>query len=171
MSVRVNFANFSYKVKALLKVKKKPIAKVYNPWDFERKRNAKYSSTFKWSESASTQPNEPVISLSKIKDFFGKLFSGIETENEAEGSKSVGTFSTGGGSTTGKNSHQSSYDVEAMGEDEFDSKEDTKLLQESEDEGDDVLTGDENKGNTSSLQAGWNISNLIQGEQRKESIF
>ena len=71
--------------------------------------------------------------------------------------------STGTSQTATKVNKQTSYDVEATGgEDDFDSKEDTKLLQEGEDDDEEVFT-EESKGTTSSLQAGWNISNLIQG--------
>ena len=58
-------------------------------------------------------------------------------------------------------SQQPNYDVEA-GEDETDDQEDAKLLQEEEEKKD--TSTQETKGTTSSMQAGWNISNLIQGK-------
>jgi hypothetical protein len=92
------------------------------------------------------------------------LFSGADSEQEELIKPAKGRSETTTASPTAtKVNKQACHDIEAIGEDDLDSKEDTKLLQEGEDDDEEVFSA-ESKGTTSSLQAGWNISNLIQGK-------
>ena len=183
MNVATAFASFTYKVKALFRVNKKQTARVYEhvpKFERQNSKSAQKSPTKhspRRSPSTSRKRNEParpneqrnyLSFFTNIKDSLVKLVSGADNEQE-ELTKSTRakTESTGTSHTATKVNKQTSYDVEATaGEDEIDFKEDTKLLQEDEDDDDEEVFTEESKGTTSSLQAGWNISNLIQGKNK-----
>ena len=180
------FASFGYKVKALFRANKKPTARVYEHVPkFERpSRKSEQKSPTKHSSrspSTSSKRNEPARPsdqrrcssfFSNLKESFSKLFSGAESDQEELIKPTKGrTDSTATSPTTTKVNKQPGYDVEATGEDDLDSKEDTKLLQEGEDDDGEVFSAEESKGTTSSLQAGWNISNLIQGKTMFEVLY
>ena len=188
MNIAASFAGFTYKVKALFKTTKKPTARVYEhvpKFETQNSKNASKTPTKtspKKSPNTSRKRSEParpgeqrtyVTYFNTFKESLAKLVSGADSEQEefvkpTKGrSESKGRKENTATSPTAaaKTNRQSSYDVEASGvdtgEDDLDSKEDTKLLQEDDDDGE--VFNEETKGTTSSLQAGWNISNLIQG--------
>jgi hypothetical protein len=184
MNVAAAFASFSYKVKALFRGSKKQTARIYEhvpTFERQNSKNAQKSPTKhspKRSPSTPRKRNEPerpnekrnyMSYLTNFKDSLVKLVSGADTEKEELIKPTRGkTESTAGTSQTAtKVNKQTSYDIEATaGDDEFESKEDTKLLQEGEDDDEGKEFAEESKGTTSSLQAGWNISNLIQGKSQ-----
>ena len=187
MNLATAFASFSYKVKALFRGNKKQTARVYEHVPrFERQNSSagKKSPTKhspRRSPSTSKKRNEParpgdkktyMSYFSDFKESVVKFVSGADSEQEEfiKPTKAR-TESAGTGPTAAKVKGQTSYDVEATaGEDDLDSKEDTKLLQEGEDDDGEVFA-EESKGTTSSLQAGWNISNLIQGKEDRTGLM
>lgn len=171
MNIVAALSSFTYKVKALFKVNKKPTARVYEhvpKFGSPSSKNAPKSPSKqspKKSPSTSRKGKKYGTYFNNIIDSLVKFVSGA-SDSEQEGvAKPTKTRidSAGTSPTAQKVDKQSSYDIEATGEDELDSKEDTKLLQEEEADDGEVFN-DETKGTTSSLQAGWNISNLIQGK-------
>ena len=180
MNIVAAFTSFSYKVKALFRANKKPTARVYEhvpKFERQSRKNEQKSPTKHSSRSPSTsrKRNEPARPsdqrnfssfFNNFKESFSKIFSGADSDQEEFIKPAQGrTDSTATSPTAAKVNKQSGYDVEATGEDDLDSKEDTKLLQEGEEDDGEVFAAEESKGTTSSLQAGWNISNLIQGKK------
>ena len=161
-------SNFTYKVKALFPTRKsQPKARIYEHVPkFEgkaRERGSERTSPSSYKKKAKSSPNNENIFhafANSIASIF-TLISGADTEtgkeDDTKGSKPSGQENVA--STAPKVNQQSSYDVEAG--DEPDDQEETKLLQEDEEKEE---PDKETKGNTSSMQAGWNISNLIQGK-------
>lgn len=168
-------SSFSYKLKALSPFKKKqPKAKVYEYGPkTEKKGSEKGTEKTNPRRSPGSTPKKKRSKgndggcLQSISNFFGSIgtfFSGADKEPRKEGETANVARSPGhenAPTTPTKVSQQPNYDVEA-GEDETDDQEDAKLLQEEEEKKD--TSTQETKGTTSSMQAGWNISNLIQGK-------
>lgn len=166
-------SSFSYKLRALFPFQKKqPKAKVYEYGPKGEKRGSEKGSEKNAQRSPGSTPKKKQSKensggcLNSIGNFFGSIgtfFSGADKEPRKEGETAKVARPAGhenAPNTPTKVSQQPNYDVEG-GEDETDDQEDAKLLQEEEEKD---TSSQETKGNTSSMQAGWNISNLIQGK-------
>lgn len=152
------------------------------------KRSPRASRTRKEHARPVYEKHLMALFWTNVKDFIVKFVSGADSEQEeftkapnfssdstatSPTAARKGALNTTTSPTATKKLQRkpNGYDVEATGaEDELDSKEDTKLLKEGEDTDDEVLS-EEGKGTTSSLQAGWNISNLIQGKTEIHSAI